>query len=57
MTNIKTQIDADLLPKPPPMSGEAMRLLCSAMPEISETMARTACGALKVPQTVSLPLT
>ena len=34
-----------------------MRILCSGMPEISEATVRTACGAWKVPQTVSLPLT
>jgi len=34
-----------LLPKPPPISGEITRMLCSAMPEISEATVRTACGA------------
>ena len=38
------------------MSGETMRMLCSGMLEMSEATVRTACGAWKVPQTVSLPL-
>jgi hypothetical protein len=46
-----------LLPKPPPMSGEITRMLCSSIPEIRETTVRIAWGAWKVPQRVSLPFT
>ena len=48
---------ATLLPNPPPMSGEMIRILCSGRPVTSAYIVRWACGAWLVDQTVSLPLT
>ncbi len=45
-----------LLPKPPPMSGEMILILCSGMPATSAYRVRCACGAWVVDQTVSFPL-
>ena len=46
-----------LLPKPPPMSGEMTRILCSGSPATIAYSVRWACGAWVVDQTVSLPVT
>ncbi len=46
-----------LLPKPPPMSGEITRILCSGMPATRANSVRWACGACVVSYSVSLPLT
>jgi hypothetical protein len=46
-----------LPPKPPPMSGEMMRIFCSGRPATSAYTVRWACGAWVVVQTVSLPVT
>ena len=46
-----------LLPNPPPMSGEMIRILCSGRPATSAYRVRCACGACVVDQTVSFPLT
>ena len=46
-----------LLPKPPPMSGEMIWMLCSGIPATRAYTVRCACGAWLVDQTVSLPVT
>ena len=46
-----------LPPKPPPMSGEMTRILCSGRPATSAYTVRCACGAWVVDQIVSLPVT
>ncbi|GAP55083.1 hypothetical protein AHiyo6_16480 [Arthrobacter sp. Hiyo6] len=46
-----------LLPKPPPMSGETIRILCSGIPATMANSVRWACGAWVVSYSVSLPLT
>src|SRR6201984_1420763 len=43
-----------LLPKPPPMSGEMMRIMCSGSSATSATAVRMMCGAWVVMYTVSL---
>ena len=48
---------ATLLPNPPPMSGEMIRILCSGSPVISAYIVRWACGAWLVDQIVSWPVT
>lgn len=37
-----------LLPKPPPMSGDTIRIMCSGSSAIIATAARTMCGACVV---------
>ena len=46
-----------LLPKPPPMSGEITRILCSGIPAAVAYSRRCACGAWLVDHIVSLPET
>ena len=46
-----------LLPNPPPMSGDTIRILCSGSPAISAYRVRCACGACVVAHTVSFPVT
>src|SRR5260370_38559679 len=43
-----------LLPKPPPMSGETIRIMCSGSSATSATAARMMCGAWVVMYTVRL---
>ena len=42
-----------LLPKPPPRSGEMIRIMCSGSSATSDTAARMMCGACVVMYTVS----
>src|SRR6266545_3428825 len=45
-----------LLPKPPPMSGEMIRMFCSGSPATNANSVRWACGACEVIQMVVLPV-
>ncbi len=42
-----------MLPNPPPMSGETIRIMCSGSSATSATAARMMCGACVVMYTVS----